>query len=77
MLKYKYPHVANEESLSLGTIGLKRTNPLYYHIQFVKPGRATYVIQHKPAKKRKSELIFDSGNEESKVDIEPPNSYIH
>lgn len=48
LLRYKNPSVASMENYSLLTLKEDdKKTPIYFHIDFVKPGKATYVVEHK------------------------------
>ena len=44
LLKYRHPFVANVENFPLGEIKVSMDDPIYIHIEYVKPGRTTYVV---------------------------------
>lgn len=44
LLGYKKPYIASLENYTL--ISLK-TSPIYFHIDFLKPGKTTYIIEHR------------------------------
>ena len=55
LLRYRYPFVANEESIPRGKPIITKEDSLYFYVDYVKPGRTNYVIQHeKNLNKRKS-----------------------
>ena len=48
MIRYKNPSVANAESYD--HISLKgNKDPIFFHVDFCKPGKNTYIIEHKEA----------------------------
>lgn len=59
---YRYPCVANVDSFPLGEINITKDDPLFFHVEYVKPGRTTYVVQmeekQKKTKSRKDKILF-------------------
>jgi len=47
LTRYKNPSVANAENYSLMTLNLDSQQSIFFHVDFIKPGKATYVVEHK------------------------------
>lgn len=45
-MRYKYPSVAATDQYSYKNLALDNEDPLYFHVEMVKPGRSTFVVQH-------------------------------
>lgn len=45
LFKYRYPNVANKEGFPLSETKLTEENPLYFYVDYVKPGRTIYMVQ--------------------------------
>ena len=50
LMRYKNPSVAATEQYSFKNLSLDTEDPLYFHVEMVKPGRSTYVVQHLPGR---------------------------
>lgn len=48
MLHYKNPAVASAGNYSLLTFNSYKFQPIYFHVAFVKPGKSTYIVEHRP-----------------------------
>ena len=48
LMGYKNPSVANSEHYSLMTLKADKNQPIFFHIDFMKPGKATYAVEHVP-----------------------------
>jgi hypothetical protein len=46
ILKFKTPLVANGQSLSSESIKVDPSNPIYFHVDWVRPGKHIYVVEH-------------------------------
>lgn len=49
-MRYKNPAVANSESYALATFKTDQTQPIFFHADFCKPGKSTYLVEHKNKK---------------------------
>ena len=49
LLRYKNPAVASMEKYSLLTLKAdnRQQDPIFFHVAFVKPGKATYMVEQK------------------------------
>ena len=45
-LRYQNPAVANADGHSILSIKMNPTEPIYFHVDFLKPGKCTYLIEH-------------------------------
>ena len=83
MLRYRFPHVANEDGFPLKQVKVTRESPLYFHLQFVKPGRSTFVVQQRKSgetvqrKKTLQDLLTIEQEAYDHRVIPPINTYIH
>ena len=59
LLGYKNPSVANTENYSLMTLKSDTDQPIFFHVDFMKPGKSTYVIEHVPGEKTAKEAFFE------------------
>ena len=46
-LRYKHPCVANADNYSLLTLKSFHEQQIFFHVDFIKPGKSTYVVEHK------------------------------
>jgi len=46
ILQYKNPLVANAHALTTLSAKVDPANPVYFHVDWVRPGRHTFVIEH-------------------------------
>lgn len=46
MLGYKSPSVANADLYSLASLETNKDEKIYFHVDFMKPGKNTYVVEH-------------------------------
>ena len=51
MIRYKNPSVANADAYSVSTFEQDKTNPIFFHVEFMKPGKSTYLVEHNPVNK--------------------------
>ena len=47
LLLYRNPHVASIEDYSVLTLKANKNNPIFFHVDFIRPGKSTYVVEHK------------------------------
>jgi hypothetical protein len=45
LLRYKRPNVTNADFISSKTLSDEPESPVYFHVDWVKPGKSTYVVQ--------------------------------
>lgn len=58
LIRYKNPSVANSEKYSLLTLKADNTQTVYFHIDFVKPGKVSYVVEHRKFHAKKPRKSF-------------------
>ena len=46
IMQYKNPLVANAHALTTLSTKVDQSNPVYFHIEWVRPGRHTFVVEH-------------------------------
>lgn len=48
LIKYKNPKVINAEHFSSKSLlnGVDKNDPVYFHVDWVKPGKSFYAVQH-------------------------------
>ena len=44
LIHYKNPSVANSDQYSLVTLKADKTQPIFFHVDFLKPGKTTYIV---------------------------------
>ena len=62
LLLYKNPHVASIEDYSVLTLKANKHNPIYFHVDFIRPGKSTFLVEHKQKLSESSIFVnaFDS-----------------
>jgi len=48
LIRYKSPSVANADLYSLSTFVQDKNQPIFFHVDFMKPGKNVYVVEHNP-----------------------------
>ena len=57
IMRYKHPLIANIQSLTSHVTKSDPSNPIYFHIDWLKPGKHYYVVNHD------NENVYSSGEE--------------
>lgn len=62
LLLYRNPHVASVEDYSVLTLKACKHNPIFFHVDFIRPGKSTFLVEHKQQMKESSLFVnaFDS-----------------
>jgi len=47
MLRFQRPHIANIHQMTKFSIQNDPSQPIYVHVEFLKPGKQIYCISHK------------------------------
>ena len=50
LLRYNNPQVANSESYSVLSLTQDKSCPVFFHVDFCKPGKTTYIVEHNKQK---------------------------
>ena len=60
LIHYKNPGVANSDQYSLLTLKADKNQPIFFHVDFLKPGKTNYVVEHKKVEnKNANDQFFD------------------
>ena len=84
LIRYKNPSVANTDNYSLMTLKADPEQPIFFHVDFIKPGKASYVVEHSSKPKNSKDQFYEMSafNDEpsSLATIsknKPPDLYVH
>ena len=60
LLLYKNPAVASAENYSLSIFKAFEHQPIYFYVEFVKPGKQIYIVEHKEKPENSEKVLFEA-----------------